>query len=372
MSILDALLYVGRKTHTCRALFWFLNDCLAHERVRMDVDGAEELMSAHHADMGGSCLLCNHVEQHPHSDLIIVVPAYNAEKYIEECVLSLLRQQTDYAFRALVVDDGSTDGTSAILRRFGSEERITVVRQENSGVSAARNRALQQIDARYVMFVDADDVLPSDAVESLLEKAYECNSDIVEGGIERMDGSNVVCHTDCDDADDISGFACGKLIKASLFERVGFPVGYRYEDTLMSFILCPLAHRMSTVGNTVYLYRMHSGNFTSHERHNYASLDAYWVARRLLSDAAALGIPFDAQLYTSFLHGLKLSGQRMNSLDTDTSHAYFAAMCSMASHYFPDASPICSTDRTGKAYRELDKAVRRNDYTKYMLASYFL
>lgn len=372
MKLLDALLAVGRATHTCRAVYWFLNDCLSHRRVRMDLAGAEELMADHHADGGRSCLVSNRVDRQPDYDLLIVVPAYNAEKYIEDCVVSLIGQQTDYAFRVTVVDDGSTDGTAAILRRFASEERITVVRQKNMGVSAARNKALQHIDARYVMFVDADDTLPAGAVQSLLEKAYECNSDMVEGCIGRMDGKMAVCHTDCDDADSVSGFACGKLVKASLLERVGFPEGYRYEDTLFSLVLCPLSHRMSTIESTAYLYRMHKDNFTSHERHNYASLDAYWVVRRLLHDAETLGIPFDARLYTSFLQGMKLSGQRMNSLDTYTSHAYFAAMCNIASRYFPDMSPVCSADRTGKAMRELDKAVRRNDYTKYMLASYFL
>ncbi len=372
MRILDTLLAVGRGTHMCRAVFWFLNDCLSHRRVRMDLEAAEELMAARHADGGRSCLTVNRVEPQPKYDLLVVVPAYNAGKYVEDCVISLIRQQTDYAFRVAVVDDGSTDGTAAILRRFGAEERITVVRQENRGVSAARNKALQHIDARYVMFVDADDTLPPDAVESLLEKAYECNSDIVEGCISRMDGGVAVIHTDCDEADDISGFPFGKLIKASLLERVGFPEGYRYEDTIMSLILCPLARRMSTVENTVYMYRMHEGNFTSNERHNYASLDAYWVVRRLLRDAETLGIPFDARLYTSVLHGMKLSGQRMNSLDTDTSRAYFAAMCCLVSRYFPDVSPVSRTDRGGKALMELDKAVRRNDYTKYMLASYFL
>lgn len=372
MKLFDILLSFGRKTHTCRAIYWFLNDCLAHRRVRMDLDVAEKLMAAHHADEGYSCLIKNHVELHPHYDLLIVVPVYNAEKYIADCVMSILQQQTDYAFRVVVVDDGSTDGTAAILRQFGSEEKITVVRQENRGVSAARNRALQQIDARYVMFVDADDMLPQDAVESLLEKAYECNSDIVEGCIERMDGEVVVSHTDCDDTDGISGYACGKLIKASLFERVGFPEGYRYEDTIISLILCPLSHRMSTIESTVYLYRKHSDSFTSHEHHNYASLDAYWVVRRLLRDAKTLDISFDGRLYASFLQGMKLSGPRVNSLDTDTSYAYFAAMCCLTSKLFHEVSLQSHTDRMGKALKKLDKAVRSNDYTKYMLASYFL
>ncbi len=365
MKYLDNLLHIGRITHTCRVMYQLLNACLPHEYVRMETEKAEGVLAGHYADKGRSCLVRNDVEPNPNFDLLIIVPVCDAEDYVEDCIISLLRQQTQYAFHVVVVDDGSTDGTASILHRFDSEPRITIVQQENKGVSAARNRGLQHIDARYVTFVDADDYLPPYAVESLLEKAYECNSDIVEGSAESTAGDKIVSHTDADDASYVSGYPWAKLIKASLFSKVGFPEGYRYEDTIVNFILCPLSHRKSSIEETVYYYRIYDGNFTSHEFRNYATLDSYWVVKRLLGDVQTLGIPFDNELYRNLLMGMKLSGPRMNSLDEDTCKAYFAAMCNLASQSFPD----CKAD--GRL-RELDKAVRCHDFTRYLLASYFI
>ena len=84
----------------------------------------------------------------------VVIPAYNAARYVEAAVDSVLGQ-TFRDVEVLVVDDGSTDGTGAVLSRYG--KAIRYLRQENSGVSAARNRGIQESTGRYVGFLDADD-----------------------------------------------------------------------------------------------------------------------------------------------------------------------------------------------------------------------
>lgn len=100
----------------------------------------------------------------------IIIPVYNAERYVRDCLLSLQRQ-TQQQFRVICVDDGSTDGSLEILRSFAAEDsRFRVLTQENSGASVARNAGFDAVATEYVTFVDADDEVAPEFVE-LLEAA---------------------------------------------------------------------------------------------------------------------------------------------------------------------------------------------------------
>ncbi len=98
----------------------------------------------------------------------VIVPIYNAEKYVRRCVESIL-QQTYEDLEILLVDDGSTDSGGAICDELaGKDERVRVWHVENGGVASARNKGLDACRGAYVAFVDADDYLEPDFVESLL------------------------------------------------------------------------------------------------------------------------------------------------------------------------------------------------------------
>lgn len=103
----------------------------------------------------------------------VIIPVYKAEKYIRECLESLLRQS--YAdVEILVVIDGSPDGSAEIARSLAAQDaRICVLDQENKGVSAARNLGLEHARGEYVTFIDADDYVAPDYVEYLLKLATE-------------------------------------------------------------------------------------------------------------------------------------------------------------------------------------------------------
>lgn len=98
-------------------------------------------------------------------DVMVVVPAYNVGRYIQDCLASLIGQ-SDPAWRCIVVDDGSTDDTAARIGMI-DDPRIRLVRQANAGVSAARNRGLAEVDTPFVIFLDGDDRLHPDAIQRL-------------------------------------------------------------------------------------------------------------------------------------------------------------------------------------------------------------
>ena len=98
----------------------------------------------------------------------IVIPAYNAEVFIRQTLESALTQSLEN-IEVIVVDDGSTDGTQQLLNSF-SDRRVTVLRQRNSGVSAARNAGLAAARAPYIFFLDADDILLPNALHQMVSR----------------------------------------------------------------------------------------------------------------------------------------------------------------------------------------------------------
>ena len=116
-------------------------------------------LSACSPDPGYSALRQNQVETAPPYDVQIIIPAYNAEAFIAGCLDSVLRLDTAFRIWIVVVNDGSTDRTGEILQQYAGDSRVQIMNQENRGFSGARNRGLQSIRARYVLFLDADDEL---------------------------------------------------------------------------------------------------------------------------------------------------------------------------------------------------------------------
>ena len=106
----------------------------------------------------------------PHNPLVsIIVPVYNGDRYLRACIHSV-QAQTYPTWEMLLVDDGSTDASGSLCDAFAAEDsRIRVFHRENGGVSAARNTGLDAVQGEFVAFLDADDVMPYDALASRLD-----------------------------------------------------------------------------------------------------------------------------------------------------------------------------------------------------------
>lgn len=113
--------------------------------------------------------------------LTYIIPLYNTEHYVLRCLHSIVNQQLwpdDY--EVLVVDDGSTDGSRAVVEAFARDNRqVKLLTQENLGVSAARNHALDCVRGRYIMFVDSDDRLEDDVIHGLVQRAIDDDLDVL-------------------------------------------------------------------------------------------------------------------------------------------------------------------------------------------------
>ncbi|MCD7954481.1 MAG: glycosyltransferase [Lachnospiraceae bacterium] len=128
----------------------------------------------------------------------IIVPVYNAKDYIGRCVDSILNQEYQ-KLEILLVDDGSEDGTGALLDEYAARDRrVRVIHQENAGVSASRNRALDLAQGEYVQFADSDDWLTPDSTKLLTRPAIEKGCDLVIGDFYRVTGKRLSQKGDID------------------------------------------------------------------------------------------------------------------------------------------------------------------------------
>lgn len=120
----------------------------------------------------------------------IVVPVYKTEKYLEECMQSILKQ--DYpALEILLIDDGSPDGCPALCDGYAAaHDNVSVIHQENMGLGLSRNTGMAAARGKYIFFIDSDDCLDGDgAIRLLAEKAEEEQADITVGCYRRFNGS---------------------------------------------------------------------------------------------------------------------------------------------------------------------------------------
>lgn len=145
----------------------------------------------------------------------IIVPVYNAEKYIERCVDSILNQEyTD--FELILADDGSEDTTGAICDGYAAKDsRVRVIHKENTGVSDTRNGAIEKARGTYLQFVDSDDWITPDATKQLIRAATERDCDMVIADFYRVVGERVSPKGDIDE----DGFLTREEFAAHMMEN---------------------------------------------------------------------------------------------------------------------------------------------------------
>lgn len=187
----------------------------------------------------------------------IIIPVFNAEKYLERSVDSVLNQSYKN-LEIILVDDGSTDGSDVICNEYAlKDSRIKVIHKENGGVAEARNTGLANATGEYISFVDSDDLIHPEMIQRLYLEIIKHQCDIsacgywsywenekidvekkTKNATERiLEGKNTV------DVFDLKGEVSfnsvwAKLFKTSLFESVKFPVFRTAEDLFVSFQLC--------------------------------------------------------------------------------------------------------------------------------------
>lgn len=274
--------------------------------------------------------------------ITVVVPVYNVENYLRKCLDSIIAQ-TYKNIEIIVVNDGSTDTSGEICKEFAEiDHRIIYIEQENAGLSAARNTGLENMSGDYVTFVDSDDWIELDYVETLYKKITQYQADIAVGNYYSFNESegmfyfhilgdsyyekvydNISIFENLYESQEMKNFALisawGKLYKARLFEQLRFDVGKLGEDGYLNQKIYLLAEKIVYIHKGIYSYRIRNNSLsrTWTEKWMHALVDAMSERITLL---ASLGYPLEKHLaiYRQMLEGSLFNGKGSDLEETPT------------------------------------------------------
>ena len=274
--------------------------------------------------------------------ITVIVPVYNVENYLEKCLDSLINQ-TYKNLEIIVINDGSTDNSGEICQEYAQKDnRIVYIEKENGGQSEARNMALDRMTGSYVTFVDSDDWVELDYVETLYKKITEYRADIAVGNYYSFNEAegmyyfhifgdsyyekiydNVSIFENLYESQEMKSFALisvwGKLYKADLVKHLRFDIGKLGEDGYLNQKIYLLAEKTIYLNKGLYAYRQREGSSSRiwTEKWMHALVDAMSERITLLAN---MGYPLEKHLavYRQMLEVSIANGQASGLSDTAT------------------------------------------------------
>lgn len=215
----------------------------------------------------------------------IIVPVYNVEPYLRQCLDSILGQ-TFTNFEVLLVNDGSPDSSGDICREYVEKDsRFHYFEKENGGLSDARNYGIERAQGEYLTFIDSDDFVNEKHLENLFLASRLTNADITIGGFSRFENGTFWLYQDYFSSDSLVSFtsaqaiqhldsmfdvpflnfstAWGKLFKRELFSELRFPYGKYAEDQFIIWKLYLKARSIYTFNVDSYVYRINNTGMSS-------------------------------------------------------------------------------------------------------------
>lgn len=260
----------------------------------------------------------------------VVLPVYNVEKYLKTCIETVLNQ-TYKNLEIILVDDGSTDGTTVRLCDELAEKNdcIHVIHKKNGGLSSARNMGVEIAKGEYVVFVDSDDYIEKNMLSSLFQDAKENDVRMVIGGMV-IDGHKKIIRPDAlpasaklDTKTALHYFllghwhsACTNLYHRSVFDELTFPEKESNEDYYFNFFAIRKVQSVYVDLNVFYHYVKREDSITT-TRASLKNLD--WVSHtkaiyNLIADDAALGMLMGEAEYQYLFSNIVLANKALLSL----------------------------------------------------------
>lgn len=249
----------------------------------------------------------------------VVVPVYNVEDYISQCIESII-SQTYNNLEIIIVIDGSTDRSEEICESYKSKDtRIKIIRQRNQGLSVARNTGIISSRGELICFVDSDDFIKKEMIEKMVDAKLRNNAQMVIAGIIRyysdkeyykksiatektVTPEEALMSILTDDL--IGNYSCNKLVDRLLFENVFFPENKVYEDVYTIYKVIAKCKIIYVLSDSFYFYRQRDNSLThipslkafDDQLEGFIS-QAYWISEQF----PALKIACEKKILNTYL-----------------------------------------------------------------------
>lgn len=257
------------------------------------------------------------------ANISVIIPVYNVEKYLSECLDSVVNQ-TYKKLQIILVDDGSTDSSGKICDVYAEKDnRITVVHQKNAGAGAAKNTGLDLVKGDYFSIIDSDDYIELDMYEKMVNSLEKYNADIVQCLFR-----NVFVNDSFDRKYKIKSnypkvltskrflkeylydwkyaIFANKVFKSSLLKDIRFPVGRKIDDEFFTYKLVCNAKKVVNIDNILYNYRMRKTsvmNENDTDRLIYDRIDCFIERYNYVSDIyPSLKKNYNLKLYDDLIY----------------------------------------------------------------------
>lgn len=207
----------------------------------------------------------------------IIVPVYNVEQFLDDCIKSLLNQ-TYNNIEIILVDDGSTDSSSSICDKYAKkDDRIKVIHKVNGGLSSARNTGLDNVTGEYIMFSDSDDMFLPNSCEVMINEMERTNADYVIGNYQNCNEDGTIWKNPIFNKEKYKNFklsikdyknsffimnssVCNKIFRTEFIKKldVRFVEGLPAEDAIFSTYCFMKSSNVYFISDVMYLYRQRS------------------------------------------------------------------------------------------------------------------
>ena len=236
----------------------------------------------------------------------VIVPVYRVEKYLPACIDSILNQ-TFTDFELILVDDGSPDRCPEICDETAKRDaRVRAIHQANQGLSAARNAGIEAAHGAWLSFVDSDDFLAPDFLETLHDAAVRAGADCVLCGVQLTDEAGQKIGQPLSVADGVRTgrsiletlcrapeipylVVWNKLYRRDVFQTLRYPVGMQNEDTYLAAELFDTVQTVICVSKPMYFYRQRADSIM-HTAVTTRNLDRMWAFEHCFAYFEARGL----------------------------------------------------------------------------------
>lgn len=292
-------------------------------------------------------------------DLSVIVPVYNVETYLRQCLDGLFSEDVDFSYEVIAINDGSTDSSGDILDSYAMlYDKLRVFHCANAGLAAARNRGIELSRGKWVAFVDSDDAVSIHALKMLLDAACAARADYSIASYVMVDESGSVIGSVRELLESDLTVAWGAVYKSEVWETLRFPEGCWYEDTIIPYLIWSRYAGISVPG-AIYQYRQRAGSIVSTTRGNPKGLDYFWLTEISIDEGIARGVS------SSILAPLTLKrmGPTMLFCSEALNGIQMKALFLLCSEIIDRFEPIC---KDGGYWQNLEMALRARDYRRWL------